>query len=603
VSYVEDSTPGVGGSLLGLDAQWELNELNRLEVEAVTTDSELLGNGEAYRVELMHESERLAGRVFYRQQDANFGLGQQSALTSGLRRFGVDGELRVRNDLMLRAEASRQEDLGTGGERDLYGVEARYRVNTTELLLGARKVDEVAATGFERSSEQILAAVTQPLFDGRIQLRGNAEIGLGGGSDAGDFPTRVIGGIDYRLPRGITLFAEQELTWGSDRDTQDTRAGIRAQPWLGANVHTRVDRLISENAERLFSTSGVLQQFRISDDWLLDVGFDRVNTLRETGLADDPDGLTFAPGLPAASGSFNNRNSALNTNVSGLQLNEDFTAAFAGVGFRRAQWDASARVEFHQGDLSDRGNLLLGISHQLRDGNIFSISGSILDEKLRSGIDRRTTDLRVGVAWRPVGSRFTLLNRLDLRREDVLDLNFDTRTQKIVNNLNINYKRDPFKRFGVAIDASEQARRGFEMSFNLGAKYVRDRVGDAHFGGYTGLLGVAARYDLNQRWTLGTQGSATYAQSSDVASFSAGLSVSRSLRRDMWVRLGYNFTGFVDDDFVAADYTRHGPYLQFRLKLDRNSVRRFVERLPGIRARQVGASDTGFDIAQFGGWE
>ena len=603
VSYVDDSTPGIGGSLLGLDAQWELNERNRLEVEAVTTDSELLGKGEAYRAQLMHESERVAGRVFYRQQDANFGLGQQSALTSGLRRFGVDGELRIRNDLTVRAEVSRQEDLGTGGERDLYGVEARYRLNTTELLLGARKVDEVAAQGFERNSNQLLAAVTQPLFDSRVQLRGNAEIGLGGGSDAGDFPSRVIGGIDYRLPRGITLFAEQELTFGSDRDTQDTRAGIRAQPWLGANVHTRVDRLITENAQRLFSTSGVLQQFRISDDWLLDVGVDRVNTLRESGLADDPDGLTFAPGLPAASGSFNNRDSALNTNLGGLQLNEDFTAAFAGVGFRRAQWDASARVEFHQGDLSDRGNLLVGISHQLRDGNIFSISGSILDEELSSGIDRRTTDLRFGAAWRPVGSRFTLLNRLDLRREDVLDLNFDTRTQKVVNNLNINYKRDPYKRYGVPIGASEEARRGFEMSFNLGAKYVRDRVGDEHFGGYTGLVGLAARYDLNQRWTVGTQGSVTYAESSDVASFSAGLSVSRSLRRDMWVRVGYNFTGFVDDDFVAADYTRHGPFLQFRLKLDKNSVRRFVERLPGIRARQADVSEQGFDMSQFGGWE
>jgi len=594
LSYVEDATPGIGGRLLGLDVQWQLGNSNRIEVEAAATDADATGKGEAYRAELMHESERVAGKIFYREQDASFGLGQQSALTTGLRRFGVEGEIRVRNELTVRGEAQRQQDLGPGGgERDIYGVEAQYRLRSSNLLLGARKVDELTANGRELSSEQILAGITQPLFNGRMLLRGNAEVGLGGGDDSADFPTRVIGGVDYRLPKGITLFAEQEFTWGSDRDTQDTRAGIRAQPWIGATVHSRVDRQITENAERLFSTTGVLQQFRISDYWLLDVGFDRVNTLEERGLADDPDGLVFAPRQPAASGAF--ANSAL---TNGLQLNEDFMAGFFGVGYRREQWDASARVEYHSGDLSDKANLLVGISHQLRDGNIFSLSGSILDEDTAAGIERRTADLRFGIAWRPVNSRWTTLSRLDLRQEDLLDANFDTRTRKIVHNMNINYKRDVYRN----LESTDDPKRGFEWTLNLGNKYVRDRIDDDHFGGYTGLIGLSARYDISDKWTLGSQGNLMYSEVSDVASFSAGLSVSRSLRRNMWVRLGYNFTGFVDDDFVAADYTRNGPFLQFRLKVDRNSVRRFVERLPGIRAQNQ-PTDQGFDMSQFGGWE
>jgi len=426
-----------------------------------------------------------------------------------------------------------------------------------------------------------------------MTLRGNAEIGLGGGDDSADFPTRVIGGVDYRLPKGITVFAEQEFTWGSDRNTQDTRAGIRAQPWVGANVHSRVDRQIFENSERLFATSGLLQQFRISNYWLLDVGVDRVNTLEENGLVDDPDGLVFAPRQPAASGVFNN-----SSRTTQLQLNEDFTAAFVGVGYRREQWDASARVEYHAGDRSDKTNLLLGISHQLRDGNIFSLSGAVLDEETSEGIERRTADLRFGIAWRPVNSRWTTLSRLDLRQEDLLDANFDTRTRKIVHNMNINYKRDVYRN----LEGRDDPRNGFEWTLNLGNKYVRDRIGDDHFGGYTGLVGIGARYDLSRKWTVGSQGNLMYSAGSDLTSFSAGLTASRSLRRNMWVRVGYNFTGFVDDDFVAADYTRQGPFLQFRLKVDRNSVRRFVERLPGIRARSQ-AADSGFDMSQFGAWE
>ena len=594
LSYVEDATPGIGGRLYGLDAQWQLGNSNRIEVEAAATDADATGKGEAYRAELTHESERVAGKVFYREQDASFGLGQQSALTTGLRRFGVQGEVRLRDELLVRAEAQRQQDLGTGGgERDIYSVEAQYRLSSSNLLLGARKVEETAASGRELNSEQIIAGITQPLFNGRVALRANAEIGLNSGADSADFPTRVIGGVDYRLPKGITVFAEQEFSWGSDRNTQDTRAGIRAQPWIGANVHSRVDRQFSENAERLFATSGVLQQFRISDYWLLDVGIDRVNTLEERGLDDDPDGLVFAPRQPAASGAFSN-----STLTDQLQLNEDFTAGFLGVGYRREQWDASARVEYHAGDLSDKANLLLGVSHQLRDGNIFSLSGAVLDEETSEGIERRTADLRFGIAWRPVHSRWTTLSRLDLRQEDLLDTNFDTRTRKIVHNMNINYKRDVHRNLGTA----DAPRRGFEWTLNLGNKYVRDRIDDDHFGGYTGLIGMSARLDVTPKWTLGAQGNLMYSAVSDVASFSTGLTVSRSLRRNMWVRLGYNFSGFDDDDFVAADYTRNGPFLQFRLKVDRNSVRRFVERLPGIRARNQ-TVENGFDISQFGGWE
>ena len=285
----------------------------------------------------------------------------------------------------------------------------------------------------------------------------------------------------------------------------------------------------------------------------------------------------------------------------GPERNVDSRGAIGGVlgvGYRREQWDASARVEYHDGDRSEKANLLLGISHQLRDGNIFSLSGAVLDEETREGVERRTIDLRFGIAWRPVQSRWTTLSRLDLRQEDLLDATFDTRTRKVVHNMNVNYKRDVYRN----LDADEDPRRGFEWTLNLGNKFVRDRIGDDHYGGYTGLIGMAARLDVTPKWSLGSQANLMYAEKSDVASFSAGLTVSRSLRRNMWVRLGYNLTGFVDDDFVAADYTRHGPFLQFRLKVDRNSVRRFVERLPGVRARNQTA-DNGFDMSQFGGWE
>ena len=37
------------------------------------------------------------------------------------------------------------------------------------------------------------------------------------------------------------------------------------------------------------------------------------------------------------------------------------------------------------------------------------------------------------------------------------------------------------------------------------------------------------------------------------------------------VTLGYNFVGFEDRDFEEARYTRSGPFLTFKLKVDQTS--------------------------------
>lgn len=46
--------------------------------------------------------------------------------------------------------------------------------------------------------------------------------------------------------------------------------------------------------------------------------------------------------------------------------------------------------------------------------------------------------------------------------------------------------------------------------------------------------------------------------------------------------MGYNFDGFTDDDFIAADYTAKGPYLKLRLKFDQALLKRFLEHA-GVR--------------------
>jgi hypothetical protein len=41
-----------------------------------------------------------------------------------------------------------------------------------------------------------------------------------------------------------------------------------------------------------------------------------------------------------------------------------------------------------------------------------------------------------------------------------------------------------------------------------------------------------------------------------------------------WVSVGYNVTGFQDQDFADGSFTAQGPYIRFRFKLDQDSARR-----------------------------
>ena len=75
---------------------------------------------------------------------------------------------------------------------------------------------------------------------------------------------------------------------------------------------------------------------------------------------------------------------------------------------------------------------------------------------------------------------------------------------------------------------------------------------------------------------MGVRGASLHSFAAKVAEYSAGVSVGRRLFNNAWASIGYNFVGFTDDDFVAADYTAQGPYLKLRLKLDQELAKRFL---------------------------
>jgi hypothetical protein len=111
-----------------------------------------------------------------------------------------------------------------------------------------------------------------------------------------------------------------------------------------------------------------------------------------------------------------------------------------------------------------------------------------------------------------------------------------------------------------------------QWSFQYGAKYVFDRIGGADYSAYTDLIGVEVRRDLDRHFDVGFNAGALHSWSSDVMSYSAGVSVGYRVVDNVWVAVGYNFLGFTDRDFAGAEYRAKGVYLALRAKFDQDTL-------------------------------
>ena len=545
VTYVHDGASGTGGDLGGADLRVELPASSVLTMEAASTDTDQHGSANAYLAQVEHKSGDLAGRAYLREQQENFGLGQQATTEAGTRKAGAEGEYRISEAWLARLDAFQQTNLVADRDRNVAESALVYREGPLDVAGGFRAIREEAVDGTTRDANQMTLGSTRTFDDGRWKLNNIADIDLGGGRENNvDYPTRLMTGAEYKIASGVSLIGEQEFTFGDERDTQNTHFGIKAQPWTGSSINAAVGYRQGENAQRLYETTGLAQTWQVNEHWRLDFGMDRVQTIEESGDAEDPDALTYNPNVPITSGS----------------IDDDFSAAFIGFGYRQADWDATSRIEYHHGEQVDKWNLLAGASRQLDDGKVVSGSFALLESQQSDGTTTNQGDLRFGAAWRPLESDWAFLNRLDLVFNENKDDTFDTTTRKLVENMNANYA--PTGRWQLALQ--------------LGLKYALDDIDGENYFGVTSLTGVEFRYDLTERWDAGVHTSVLHSFGTETTSYSTGASVGYNPYKNMWVSVGYNVTGFEDTDFTGADYTAQGPFLKLRFKVDQESVKEFL---------------------------
>jgi uncharacterized repeat protein (TIGR01451 family) len=538
-TYIHEGQVSGSGDSYGADARWNIAPGTAIRGEFAHTDTSFgddSRDGNAWLAEIERHSRNLDAKLYYRQQDEGFGLGQQNESETGTRKFGLDAAYKLTDSLSLGGQLYRQYNLSAGNVQDVAEAKATYTAGPYSAWLGGRHANDDMGNEGNRSSNQLIIGGSWLTLNKRLTLRAEHDQSISKNDNA-DFPTRTTFGADFKLTRNISLFAQQEITSGTSADTNTTTAGVKSTPWEGGTINTSMGRNLSENSDRMFALFGLKQTLKITDKWSVDGGLDRSQTIKESRY------YQFNDNVPPASGD-----------------GEDFTAVSLGSTYTEKKWSLNSRLELRSSDSEDKWGIVTAYVGEPREGWGWSARLQLFDTKSSNGVNNVNGDLRLGMAYRPLYTRWIILDRLDVlydRQHGGSDSSFNMDNWRVVNNLNANFKLD----------------NKTQISLQYGAKYVLENIDGDDYSGYTDLIGVEGRYDLTKKWDLGLRGSALHSWGSDQISYSAGLSVGYNVMKNAWVSLGYNAVGFSDKDFSAAEYTAQGPFVRFRFKFDQNSVK------------------------------
>lgn len=532
-----------GGELVGTDLRWQATDNTLVRAEIASSERDTTAgteDGNATLLVVEHRSEKFDVRAELRETDQTFGLGLQSAAESGIRKLELDGRYAMTSEVALHTELSRLDNLESGADRLTAQADLQYQTNVLSANLGYVFAEDTLADGEQRTSNVVDAGVSRRLFDSALSVRANGSLSLDGDAESADYPASYVFGVDYEILPEVNLYLEYENAEGRDLDAELTRLGVRASPWSRANFTSSVSNEMTEFGPRLYSNLGFVQGFQLSESWVFDIGIDQTNTLRDPGLG------VFDDDRDLASGS----------------LNDDFSAGYLGALYQSDDWSINSRVEHRHADREQRTSFLSGWYREPALGHGLSAGLTVFSSERDDGAEAMAAELRFGWARRPAESPWTLFHQVDLGIEERTTTDADDSSWRIVSNFNLNRR----------ISATSQ------LSLQYAAKFVRSDFDSLTVDGYSDLFGIDYRRGFADRWEISAQASVYQSHRAGTADYGTGLALGYALSDDMWISVGYNLSGFRDDDFAAARYTAAGPFFRISLRGHQALLKRVTGR-------------------------
>jgi len=508
------------------------------KVEVIAEAGQSINNkiaGQAWKVETRLTTEEITAKAYARQQDDNFGLGQQLGSENATLKVGADAQYRLDQDSNLNSEVFHQEVKNTGAARDMASVQYDQRFGDYDVRAGVRGSKDKDGAGTVSSSALASVGATSQVTS-RLSVRADHEEALSKGNSI-DFPSRSSLGADYRITATTSLTATQEWTRGQAQDTTSTRLGVNTQPWNGAQMSTSYEQQLTEGGKRSFANAGLLQIWEISEFLSFSASLDQTRVLTKA----TPVQLNF--NAPVATGG------------------EDFTSYSLGADYHPGTWIWSNRLEYRISGVSKHRGASLGIQGSPLDALAMQWTLRWQKDSLRIGGLNLQSESSLRAAWRPSYDQLMLLNRFDIRRDEQNGVGISTKSLRYINNLTVNW----------------QSEAAWKVRFNHGIKLSDEIIGTQSWSGLSDLVGVQFVYDFNEDWDVSMQASSLRVRHLHDQKAAAGFAVGYNMFDNFWLSMGYNFVGFYDQDFTAAEYSRKGMYMRFRFKYDQNSLQEMLK--------------------------
>lgn len=554
-----------GSNLVAADLTLRLSDRTEVRAELAKSDVETDAGSEsadAVLVVAQHRTEKLLATGYFREEEEGFGLGQQLSSTNAIRRIGAELSAEIgskisedgadRSERRVTAQAYQETNLSQGSNREVADLVLQQESQTFGVSAGVRAVSEDFGNVAEpRQSILLLAGLRKTFVDQGLSISAVIEKPIQAGGDSNDeaslFPERAVFGVDKTLGKRVTANLRHEITNGSDASGQNTVAGLTWEPTGGTQVRASTDMITSDSGRRIGATVGVDQVWRVNDAWTLGGGFARRSNI-------DGDDAPLDVTADAAV-------SPLEDGVrSPLTQAEAYTSGYLGASYQTDSMAGSARLEARDSASGRRLVAVLGGAREITKTLSFSAAARHQDETLDGQPDLKETDVRIGAAWRAKGDGVVVLNRLDIGQsteEGVQD------RSKIVNNLAVN---------AMVTDKTQ-------VSVYHGIKHVEAEFAGATASGTTHLVGAEVRHDVTKKIDLGLQTTWSSNDGSGTQAWSFGPSIGVTPKENVWVSLGYNVSGFEDEDFEAAKYRSEGPYIKLRAKFDQNTAKTVLRSL------------------------
>jgi len=526
--------------VMAMDATVEVGSATEVKAEiarshnGATPTSVVQAN--AYTLGVTHLGKKLSSKAYARQMQSGFGIGQQQGSENGTRKLGGDVRYKLTDQWSVSSAAVRQQGLLTGITRDTLNNQVAWQLKEHSAKVGVNAARDHLATGQTNSSRLLTTSGTTRVGN-RLTLQASREQALSGATNSTDYPTRTIAGATYMLSEKVGLDVAQEWTQGALQNTSTTRLGLKSSPWSGGQLLTRYEQSLGENGLRSFANIGMKQQWTLNEQWQLDVGLDRSQTLKHPGAT------AINPNVPLAAGGGN-----------------DFSAVSVGANYSPKGWRWTNRLEHRVATNTRSWSASTGIQGEPKDA--LSLSWSTLATHSRAVLGTFQTNAltSLGLAWRPDYDGLMLFNRLDVKYNASDDGVTKTLGWNYINNMHANW----------------QYNARHQLEFHHGIKWSRQNINQLALSAITDFLFTRWRYDLYEDWDVSLQGALMHGYGNGQFLSSFGAAVGYNVMDDMWLSIGYNGNGFNARDFSVAGYTTRGVYVDVRMKFDQNSVQRWL---------------------------